>query len=149
MKKSIFNCALMLVLMLSGANICFAQTDKPYTESPIWQVNFVHSKPGMGALYLKNLGENWIKEMRAAKDAGLILDFKVLSAQPTSENDWDLILMYEIKNHAMLDGMSDKIEALAKKVFADTEDGAHQKALSRNELRVLQGGKLMQQLDFK
>jgi hypothetical protein len=149
MKKAIINSALIILLMLAGANLSFAQTDKPYTDGPLWQVNFVHSKPGMGALYLKNLGEGWIKEMRAAKDAGLIMDFKVLSAQPTSENDWDLILMYEIKNHAMLDGMNDKIEALGKNVFADTDEAAHQKTLSRNELRTLQGGKLMQQLDFK
>jgi len=149
MKKAILNSARIIILLIAGAGVSFAQTDKPYTEGPLWQVNFVHSKPGMGALYLKNLSENWIKEMRAAKESGLIVDFKVLSAQPASENDWDLILMYEMKNHAMLDGMSDKMEVLGKKIFADTEDATHQKALSRNELRVLQGGKLMQQLDFK
>jgi hypothetical protein len=87
--------------------------------------------------------------MRAAKDAGYIMDYKVLSAQPTSENDWDLMLMYEIKNYAMLDGANQKMDALSKKVFSADGNTLHTQAVSRNDLRVLQGGRLTQQLDFK
>jgi hypothetical protein len=77
------------------------------------------------------------------------MDFKILSSQPASENDWDLLLMYEIKNHAALDGMREKTEALAKKVLGGNEETQHTQALSRNDLRVLQGGKLTQELDFE
>lgn len=71
----------------------------------------------MGDLYLKNLSEGWIKSMRAAKEQGLILYFKVLQGQPASENDWNLMLMYQLKNYAMLDGMSNKMEAITTKIF--------------------------------
>ncbi len=149
MKKIVFSTAMLLfILMFSNQNIC-AQSDRPYTEGPLWQVQFIHTKPGMTQLYLKNLADGWIKEMRAAKDAGYIMDYKVFSAQPASENDWDLMLMYELKNYAMLDGMTDKMEALMKKTSGSNDETLHTQAVSRNDLRVLQGGRLTQELDFK
>ena len=141
--------ALMLVIATCFVQKSFAQSDRPYTEGPLWQVQFIKTKPGMEEMYLKNLADGWIKIMRAAKDAGYIMDFKVLSADPASENDWDLMLMYEIKNYAMLDGATEKMDALNKKVFGGDDNSMHQQAVSRNDLRTLQGGKLTQQLDFK
>ncbi|MDB4921413.1 hypothetical protein [Mucilaginibacter sp.] len=149
MKKNILNFAISIILLLVSANVSFAQTDRPYTEGPLWQVQFVHTKPGMTDLYLKNLSENWVKQMRAAKEAGLILDFKVLSSPPATASDWDLILMYELKNHAMLDGMRDKMDAISKKVFNLSDEARHTQAVSRNDLREIQGGKLTQELQFK
>ncbi|HXS58861.1 MAG TPA: hypothetical protein VN726_22210 [Hanamia sp.] len=149
MKKFLFTSAITVAIFLFCNQNTFAQSDKPYTEGPLWQVQFIHTKSGMTALYLKNLSDGWIKEMRAAKDAGYIMDFKVLSASPASENDWDLMLMYEVKNYAMLDGATEKMDALSKKVFGADEDALHSKAVSRNDLRVLQGGRLTQELDFK
>ncbi|HET7116075.1 MAG TPA: hypothetical protein VFI29_06270 [Hanamia sp.] len=149
MKKFLFTSTITMVILLIFSQNISAQSDKPYTEGPLWQVQFIRTKPGMTALYLKNLSDGWIKEMRAAKDAGYIMDYKVFSAQPASENDWDLMLMYEIKNYAMLDGATEKMEALGKKVFGADENTLHTQAVSRNDLRVLQGGRLTQQLDFK
>jgi hypothetical protein len=112
-------------------------------------VQFIQTKPGMTQLYLKNLSVGWIKEMQAAKDAGYIMDYKVLSTPLVSENSWDLMLIYEIKNYAMLDGATEKMEAIAKKVLGQDENALHTQAVSRNDLRVLQGGRLTQELDFK
>ena len=145
MKKLLFNLA---ILMLFCSINVSAQTTKPYTDGPLWQVQFVNAKPGMTELYLKNLSEGWIKEMRAAKDAGLIMDFKVLQAPNASGNDWNLMLMYELKNYAMLDGMSEKMDGIASKIFG-SEETQHTNAVSRNDLRELQGGKLAQELNFK
>jgi len=148
MKKFLFSSAIaVFIVMFCNQNI-YAQSDKPYSEGPLWQVQFVHTKSGMTDLYLKNLSEGWIKEMQAAKDAGYIIDYKVFEAQPASENDWDLMLMYEVKNFAMLDGMSDRMEALMKK-DGSNDQTLHTQAVSRNDLRVLQGGRLTRELDFK
>jgi len=145
MKKLLFNLA---ILMLFCSINVSAQTTKPYTDGPLWQVQFVNAKPVITELYLKNLSEGWIKEMRAAKDAGLIMDFKVLQAPNASGNDWNLMLMYELKNYAMLDGMSEKMDGIASKIFG-SEETQHTNAVSRNDLRELQGGKLAQELNFK
>lgn len=66
-------------------------------------------------------------------------------------NTWagDLMLMYEIKNHAVLDGLDEKMEASEKKLFGGSQETQHTNAISRNDLRVLQGGKITQELDFK
>ena len=148
MKKFIFSSAIVvLILMFCDQNI-YAQSDKPYSDGPLWQVQFIRTKPGMTDLYLKNLSDGWVKEMKAAKDAGYIIDYKIFETQPASENDWDLMLMYEIKNFAMLDGMSDKMEALMKK-DGSNDQTLHTQAVSRNDLRILQGGRLTRELDFK
>ena len=148
MKKFLFSSAIaVFILMFCNQNI-YAQSDKPYSEGPLWQVQFIRTKPGMTDLYLKNLNDGWIKEMNAAKYAGYIMDYKIFQAQPASENDWDLMLMYEIKNYAMLDGMSDKMEALMKK-DGSNDQTLHTQAVSRNDLRILQGGRLTRELDFK
>ena len=148
MKKSLNNFLIaIIILVVTNFRVC-AQSDRPYTEGPVWQVQFVNTKPGMNELYLKNLSEGWIKQMRAAKDAGLILDFKVLQSPNASGSDWNLMLMYELKNFAMLDGMRDKMQALSNKIFGN-EETQHTQAVSRNDLRELQGGRLTQELDFK
>jgi|SRR6185312_6443989 len=149
MKKILFSSAIAACILVFCNQNVFAQTTHPYTEGPLWQVQFIRTKPGMTELYLKNLADGWVKEMRAAKDAGYIIDFKILEAPPASENDWDLMLMYELKNYAMLDGATPKMDAISKKVFGQSDDQLHAQAVSRNDLRVLQGGRLTQELDFK
>ena len=148
MKKFLVNSLIAMIVILAGNLKVYAQSDRPYTEGPVWQVQFVSIKPGMNDLYLKNLSEGWIKQMRAAKDAGLILDFKVLQTPGTSENDWNLMLMYELKNYAMLDGMTEKMRAISGKIFG-SEETQHTNAVSRNDLRLMMGGRLTQELDFK
>ncbi len=58
------------------------------------------------------------------------------------------MLMYELKNYGMLDGMNEKMEALVAKNFG-SEETQHKNAMARNDLRVLQGGKLTRELKFK
>lgn len=149
MKKTINNCAIAFIIMMTCTINVSAQSTMPFTNGPLWQVQFIQTKPGMEPLYAKNLSEGWIKIMRALKEQGVIMDFKVLAAEPASEHDWDLMLMYEIKNHAVLDGLDEKMEASEKKLFGGSQETQHTNAISRNDLRVLQGGKITQELDFK
>ena len=138
MKKFLFNSALMI--LFCSVNVS-AQTNRPYTDGPLWQVQFVNTKPGMTELYLKNLSEGWIKEMRAAKDAGLIMDFKVLQAHNASGHDWNLMLMYELKNYAMLNGMRETMDAMSGKI-CDSEETRHTSQVSRHDLNKIHGGKM-------
>lgn len=149
MKKLMLNSAVIFIIMMACSVNVSAQSDLPFTEGPLWEVQFIQTKPGMEPLYAKNLSEGWIKIMRALKDQGVIMDFKVLAAEPASEHDWDLMLMYEIKNYAVLDGFDEKMETAAKKLFGGSQETQHTNAISRNDLRVLQGRKLAQELDFK
>ncbi len=148
MKKFLFNSSFVIGVLIACNLTVSAQSDQPYTEGPVWQVQFVNIKPGMNQLYLKNLSDGWIKQMRAAKEAGLVMDFKVFQSPNASENDWNLMLMYELKNYAAMDGMTEKMKEMASKIFGN-EETQHTQAVSRNDLRVLMGGRLTQELDFK
>jgi hypothetical protein len=147
MKKLLFFFSLTLFILMTQLTVT-AQTSKPYTEGPVWNVQFIKTKPGMTLLYLRNLSDGWIKIMNEAKMEGLILDYKVFSGIPGSKDDWDLMLMYELKNHAVEDGLTDKMEAIRNKMFG-SEDVQQKSAVARNDLRELLGGKITQELIFK
>lgn len=147
MKKLLFFFSLTLFILMTQLTVT-AQTSKPYTEGPVWSVQFIKTKPGMALLYLRNLNDGWIKIMNEAKTEGLIMDYKVFSGTPGSKDDWDLMLMYELKNHAAEDGLSDKMEVIRNKMFG-SEDVQQKSAVARNDLRELLGGKTTQELIFK
>ena len=147
MRKLLFFFSLTLFILMTQLTVT-AQTSKPYSEGPVWNVQFIKTKPGMATLYLKNLSDGWIKIMNEAKTEGLILDYKVFSGIPGSKDDWDLMLMYELKNHAAEDGLSDKMEVIRNKMFG-SEDVQQKSAVARNDLRELLGGKMTQELIFK
>ncbi|MDP9040540.1 MAG: hypothetical protein M3N30_01085 [Bacteroidota bacterium] len=147
MRKLLFFFRLTLLILLTQLTVS-AQTSKPYTEGPVWTVQFIKTKPGMGLLYLRNLNDGWIKIMKESKMQGLILDYKVFSGLPGSKDDWDLMLMYEIKNHAAEDDLSDKMEAIRNKMFG-SEEVQQKSAVARNDLRELLGSKTTQELIFK
>jgi hypothetical protein len=147
MKKLVIFFSLTLFIIMAQLTVT-AQTSKPYTEGPVWSVQFIKTKPGMTLLYLKNLSDGWIKIMNEAKTEGLILDYKVFSGIPGSKDDWDLMLMYELKNHAAEDGLSDKMEVIRNKMFG-SEDVQQKSAVARNDLRELLGGKITQELIFR
>jgi hypothetical protein len=147
MKKLLFFFSLTLCILMTQLSVT-AQTSKPYTEGPVWTVQFIQTKSGMTLLYLKNLSEGWIKVMNEAKMEGLIMDYKVFSGLPGSKDDWDLMLMYEIKNHAVQDGLIDKMDAIRNKLLG-TEEVQQKSAVARNDLREQLGGKVTQELIFK
>ena len=43
----------LAALSLGIASLCFAQSDAPYTEGPVWNVTMIKVKPGMGDEYLQ------------------------------------------------------------------------------------------------
>ncbi len=143
-EKDYFFLMFFILMSLTASS----QTTKPYTNGSLWQVSFVQVKPGMGNAYLKNLSENWAKAMKQAKTDGLIMDFKVLNGESATKDDWNLMLMIQIKNHAALDGLDDKMEIIRNKMMGD-EDAQMKAAISRNDLRQLFGAKLTQELIFK
>ena len=146
-KLSIISLACLLAMAIFTLN-AQAQDAKPYTEGSVWEIQYIQTKPGMGREYLKNLSAGWVKLMKEAKSEGLILDYKVLSAEPASKTDWDLMLLIELKNYAALDGLEDKMDVMAEKMFG-SEDTQQKEAVARNDLRDLLGGRLAQELIFK
>ena len=136
------------VFSLGLTNLCFGQSDAPYTDGPVWTITMVKTKPGMADDYLKNLAQIYKATNDEAKKQGIIMDYKILLGNDSTPQDFDILLMQEFKNMAAFDGLRDKTDPIARKLIG-SEDVQRQGAVKRMELREIMGNKLMREITLK
>lgn len=151
--KTIFS--LITVLMLAGG-ISFTQAqsnDDVYDEGSVWEVSMIRTHANMHDDYLKRLRHTWGKSMMKAKKQGLIKGYKVLSGSFSNDDDYNLLLMIEFENMAVLDSDAareakwDAIEEEVKKEMGEME--FDKTVETYGDIREFQGHKLMRELTFK
>ena len=156
----IFSAAVAVAAVAGVASICSAQssakaavnpttqTNAPYTEGAVWSITMVKTKPGMGDDYLKTLAKTFKAVNDEAKKQGIISDYKILSGDAATTQDFDLLLMVEYPNMAAMDGLREKTEPIFDKIMG-TEDQQRQMAIKRLEIRDIMGDKLMREITLK
>jgi len=143
-----------LILILSVAvstasmELCRAQSDAPYTEGPVWTVTMVKAKAGMTDEYLKGLAKTFTSAMDESKKQGLIIDYKILLGPAATPQDFDILLMVELKNMAALDGFRDKADPIARKIQGTPEQQLATQT-KRLEIREIMGTKDMREVTLK
>ena len=130
--------ALALAVVGAAALTVHAQVKRPYHDGTVWNVTFVRMKPGMDTAYLNYLATDWKRNQEAAKKEGLIVSYKVLSTESHNPNDWDLLLMTEVKDLASMEANRDKADALAQKMVGD-DAKQMQGYKDRSEIREIMG----------
>lgn len=135
--------ALMFLAFVSATG-----EEKPYDEGTVWSIGLIRTEANMQEQYIKDLSNVWVKIMKAAKEEGLILSYKVLAGESANPDDWDVMLLAEFENYAALDDVDDKFDMLIEKVMGD-EDQQIEANLKRGEIRDNYGGKLMREVVFK
>jgi len=71
------------------------QAQENYTEGPVWVINYYRTKPGKFDDYLKYLRSNYAKNVAKQKQAGILVDSKILINPTVSgPDDWDVALAY-------------------------------------------------------
>ena len=144
-----FLAALAVTALSMGAiPSAVADDSKAYTEGTVLEVTSVRTKPGMFDAYMKWLDTTGKQLREDEKKAGLILDYAVYAAQPRSPHDPDIYLVITYKNMAALDGLSDRIEPLQRKIWATREAGA-KAAADRESMREILGTEQIRRLDLK
>jgi hypothetical protein len=138
----------LAALSLGIASLCFAQSDAPYTEGPVWNITMVKAKPGMGDEYLKGLAKTFKGSLEEAKKQDLILDYKILLGAAATPQDFDILLMVESKNMAALDNAREKFDPIARKIVG-TPDQQQAMAAKRLDIREIMGSKLMREITLK
>jgi len=120
----------------------------PYTKKTVWSLTFVRTKPGMTNDYIRNLGAEWRKVAEEMKKEGLILSYKVFMGSAANKDDWDVMTLIEYKNMAALDGMDEKVEAIATRALGNEEKikGGYVK---RSEIRDILGEKIVREVTLK
>src|SRR5579863_1595938 len=63
-----------------------AQNDRQYTDGPVTLVTYMRIEYGHFEEYVDWLNSTWKPTMEATKKAGLIIDYKILTATPKSAN---------------------------------------------------------------
>lgn len=140
--------AIIATFALALAVPCFAQSDAPYTEGPVWVITMVKTKAGMSDDYLKMLAKNYKATSEEAKKQNVIMDYKILVGDASNAHDFDILLMQEFSNMAAFDGLRDKLDPIAKKLIG-SEDVQRQGAVKRMEVREIMGDKVMREVTLK
>jgi hypothetical protein len=135
-------------LSMSATSSALADDAKSYTEGTVSEITSIRTKPGMFDAYMKWLDTTGKQLREDEKKAGLILDWSVYAAQPRSPHDPDIYLVITYKNMAALDGLSDRVEPLQRKIWA-TRDAGAKAAIDRESMREVLGTELIRRLELK
>jgi hypothetical protein len=120
----------------------------PYTNGSVWSITTIRTTAGFGDDYLRSLATTWKRVTEEGKKQGLVLSYKILSGNPSGPDDWDLLLMVEVRNWAALDGLDEKFEAIQQKVVGG-DDAQRQLSTKRLEVRRILGTKNAQEIFLK
>jgi hypothetical protein len=122
--------------------------DRPYSEGPVVNVAFIRTVDGKFDEYMAWVASTWKKQEEAAKKAGYIIGYEVLTVEPRSENDPDVVLRITYKNWAALDGQLDKGDAISKEIEGSVAN-ANKAQVERSRIRRVLGSQTMQVLTLK
>ena len=139
-------CGLVVFLLLLAPAL-FAQ--EHYTEGPIWRVTLIRVKPTHMDVYLTMLRQSTKTVYEESKKQGSIIDYKVfLKETKNNPEDWDVCIAVEYKNHAALDGLAAKGEAVRDKILGGKAQ-AQQLGEKRAEIREVISSELLQEVFLK
>jgi len=145
--KSYIGAAAAFVGMLT-TSVAAVADDHVYNEGVVVNVASIRTEYGKFDEYMKYLDTTWKTEQEAAKKAGYVLSYKVITVEPRGENDPDIYLVINYKNWAAMDGATAKGDAIAKQVEG-TLAAQNQGAVDRSKIRRVLGSFTGQELDLK
>jgi hypothetical protein len=143
--STVLSCVLLMLLLWAIP----ASAQEHYTEGPVWRVTLIRVKPGQMDAYLTTLQQTTKGIYEEEKRNATILDYKVfLKETHNSPQDWDICIAVQFKNHAALDGLAAKGEALRDKIIGGKQQ-AQQLADKRIEMREQISSELLQEVFLK
>lgn len=139
-------CRLVVFLLLLAPAVL---AQEHYTEGPVWRVQLIRVKPTQFDAYLTSLRQSTKPLIEEQKRQGLIMDYKVfLKETKNSPEDWDICVAVEYKNHAAMDGLAAKGEAIRDKILGGKAQG-QQLTEKRAEIREIISSELLQEILLK
>ena len=141
--------AMLLSVCLAASPVSpNVKDERHYAEGPVTEVDSIHVEYGHFEEYIDWLNSTWKPTMEAMKKAGLIIDYKVVSATPKTPDQPNIILMITFKDGA--DALDKRVEQeeVAKKVICSTEC-QNQARVGRNQYRKVLGVEYVRELILK
>ena len=141
--------AVAACLSLSTSAALAADANAPSFENgPVWDYAAVKTKDGHFDDYMKWLSADWKKQEEALKQAGVIIDYKVLVTMDPRDNDPDIFLAQEYKNMAAFDTPVAQQYALNAKISGPLAKSSQQQA-ARGTIRSLMGDVMVREAILK
>ena len=122
--------------------------DHVYTEGPVVNVAAIRTGYGHFDDYMKYLDTTWKAEQEAAKKAGYILGYRVVTVEARGENDPDIYLVINYKNWAARDDATARADTIAKQVEGSLS-ASNEGAVDRGKIRRVLGSWTGRELDLK
>ncbi len=144
--RTLVDLAALLTLALTSA-VAVAD-EHPYSEGPVVNVSSIRTADGHFEEYMKFVSTKWKQEQELAKKAGDVLSYEVLTVEPRTPDDPDILLVIYFKNWAALDGSIAKGDAIAKAVDGSVT-AAEKGSSDRASIRRILGSETMQVLNLK
>lgn len=114
---------LAVILCCSLGFVQQAQAQENYTEGPVWLINYYRTKPGKFDEYMKFLRANFAKVTAKQKQAGVLVDAKVLLNPTVSgPDDWDVAIAYLYSDYGRLNfnqSVDDQLQKIAAEVSGE------------------------------
>jgi hypothetical protein len=145
-KRHIGACAAFVSLAITS--VAALADDHSFTEGTVVNVAAIRTEYGKFDDYVKYLDTTWKAEQEAAKKAGYIISYRVVTVEPRGENDPDIYLVINYKNWAAFDGATARGDTIAKQVQG-TLAASNQGAVDRGKIRRVLGSWTGQELDLK
>ena len=120
----------------------------PTKKEPVVNVSAIRTEPGKFDEYMEFLDTTWKAAQEAAKKAGYVISYRVVTVEPRGENDPDLYLVVNYKNWAAMDDSTAKTDAIMKQVVGSLA-AANQGAVDRGKIRRVLGSWTGQELLLK
>ena len=140
--------AMSALACLACTSLAAVADDHSYAEGAVVNVAQIRTVDGKFDEYMKWLDTVWKPEEEAAKKAGYIVSYEVLTVEPRTPTDPDLLLVITYKNWAALDGALAKGDAIAKQIEGSVAAASAAQA-ARGKIRTVLGSSTMQVLTLK
>jgi hypothetical protein len=108
-------------------------------------VTSVRTQPGKFNEYFRYLTGPYSQMMEQAKKEGLVTSYNFFGAQPKSPDEPDLYLVETYPNMAVFDTITEKMTAIANKVFGSLQKTDEADA-NREEIRKILGSEMVREL---
>lgn len=132
---------MLLLVCLAAPSLTLtarAEDVRHYAEGPVTEMDYIHVEYGHFEEYIDWLNSTWKPTMEALKQAGLIIDYKVLRLTPRSPDQPDVSLCITFRNAAAALDHGVELEDVAKRVIGSTEF-QNRARVGRNEYRKVLG----------
>jgi len=141
-------CAAGALLSLTSLATIARADGRDWNDGPVINVAAIRTVDGHFDDYMHWLATSYKKQQDAAKAAGLITAWRVITIEARGPNEPDILLVTEYKNWAALDRLGSKLDAVSAEVEGSVEK-ANQSEVERAKIRTVLGSRTQQEALLK